>query len=388
MYLMPPGKVGGGFGDLNANWRRAKDGRPLMSQLAAQAGNGHWQWYVEQMGGPASDGGYIGFIRGGMTPVAAVPPDDLPTSRLFAGVGQAYLNTTIRDADEDVQVVFKSSPFGTQSHGYEANNSFLLWAYGQRLLIRSGYRDIYGRDHHRKWMWSTRRVNNILVNGQGHRPHSQSSQGNVVAFHTSPSIDYVMGEAADAYQAEAGTPSLLDRYTRCILFVKPDLVVVYDRLAAKEPATFDYWLHAVDEFDVQDQQNIKLQVRDVNCNIELLAPTELEFMQTDQYDPNPRPRITLREWHLQASTSAAATLHGVRCRLSAVSPERSAAPAGTQLQRNDTEYMLTARVADALVTMHLPLTSAGPDAQPRVVRTASDGSVVESLQVELRNRGN
>ena len=28
----------------------------------------------------------------------------------------------------------------------------------------------------------------------------------------------------------------------------------------------------------------------------------LNFKQTDQYDPNPRPRITLREWHLTATT--------------------------------------------------------------------------------------
>jgi hypothetical protein len=31
-------------------------------------------------------------------------------------------------------------------------------------------------------------------------------------------------------------------------------------------------------------------------------PTGLTFEQTDQYDPNPRPRIKLREWHLTAKT--------------------------------------------------------------------------------------
>ncbi len=65
MYLMPPGKVGGGFGDLNAG-REAEDGRRLMSQLAVQAKNGHWQWYVDQFGGTSQESGYIGFIRGGL----------------------------------------------------------------------------------------------------------------------------------------------------------------------------------------------------------------------------------------------------------------------------------------------------------------------------------
>jgi hypothetical protein len=192
MYLMPPGKVGGGFGDLTAR-RKASRNVQLVSGLAAQAQNGHWQWYVEQLGGPSTLGGYIGFIRGALPKVQATPPDDLPVSRLFRGTGQAYLNTSLTNADESVQVVFKSSPFGTQSHGYEANNSFLLWAYGKRLLIRSGYRDSYGSDHHRKWMWSTRSVNNITVNGrsQGHR--TARAQGEITAFKTTPAIDVVIG---------------------------------------------------------------------------------------------------------------------------------------------------------------------------------------------------
>ena len=116
MYLMPPGKVGGGFGDLTAK-RKAEQNRQLMSVLAAQAQNPHWQWYVDQLGGPVSVGGYIGFLRGQLPPVQAEPPTALPTSRLFEGTGQAYLNSNLMDASKDVQVIFKSSPFGTQSHG-------------------------------------------------------------------------------------------------------------------------------------------------------------------------------------------------------------------------------------------------------------------------------
>ncbi len=202
-----------------------------MSVLAAQAQNPHWQWYVEQLGGPAATDGYIGFIRGQLPKVEAKAPDDLPTSRLFAGTGQACLNTTIEDADKDVQVVFKSSPFGTQSHGYESNNSFLLWAYGKRLLIRSGYRDIYGSAHHQNWMWSTRSTNCITVNGQNQLKHTAAAQGRITAFETSPDIDVVIGDASDSYG-----PSV-ELFKRAIIFVKPDLIVVYDRL--KTAQAFD-----------------------------------------------------------------------------------------------------------------------------------------------------
>jgi hypothetical protein len=297
MYLMPPGKEGGGFGD--GAWRRsASSNVSLMSQFAAQAGNGHWQWYVEQMGGTRETDGYIGFIRGTLPKVEAKPPDDLPSSRLFRGTGQAYLNSDLRDARKSVQVIFKSSPFGTQSHGNEANNSFVLWAYGKQLLVRSGHYDSYGSAHHSNWVWSTRSVNNITVNGKGQKKRTVQAQGEITSFKTTPSMDIVVGEAGQAYE-----DGILNRFTRTILFVKPELVVVYDRLEAKEPSTFEYWLHAINKIDVKNQHEIFVLNDDVVCDIDILTPSGLTFKQTDEYDPKPRPRIKMREWHLTAETA-------------------------------------------------------------------------------------
>ncbi|HEV56566.1 MAG TPA: DUF4962 domain-containing protein [Phycisphaerales bacterium] len=295
MYLMPPGKVGGGFGDLCAR-KTSGSFRGITSIFAAQAQNGHWQWWVDQHGGSQETGGYIGFIRGALPKVPARRPDDLPASRLFRGTGQAYLNTQIFDAKDSVQIAFKSSPFGTQSHGYEANNSFLLWAYGQRMLIRSGYRDSYGSDHHRNWMWSTRSVNNITVNGRGQGRRTARAQGRIIAFVTTDAMDLVIGEAGGAYEEP------LDCFTRAILFIKPDLMIVYDRLAAPKASTFEYWLHAVNKMEVRDQHNVIVRNDSVFCAVDFLTPAGLTFTQTDQYDPNPRPRITLREWHLTAKS--------------------------------------------------------------------------------------
>jgi hypothetical protein len=256
MYLMPPGKVGGGFGD-GATRRRASQLVPLMSQLAAQAGNRHWQWYVDQMGGSAKLGGYVGFVRGTLPKVEPSQPDDLPTSRLFRGIGQAFLNTSLTSADEDVQVVFKSSPMGTRSHGNASNNSFVLWAYGQRLLIRTGHYYLYGGPHHRDWVWSTRSLNNITVNDMGQIKRSAQSKGQILAFHSTPSIDAVVGEAGAAYdtQEKGGGQRLLDRFTRSMVFIKPELVIVFDRLVARQESTFEYWLHAINEFSIADQRS-------------------------------------------------------------------------------------------------------------------------------------
>jgi hypothetical protein len=357
MYLTPPGKVGAGLGDLNAA-KGAANNRAIMSTFAVQAQNPYWQWYVDQIGGSVSEGNYIGFMRGSLPEVTSRSPEDLPSSRLFQGIGQAYLNTQILDAGNSVQIVFKSSPFGTQSHGYEANNAFLLWGYGERLLIRSGYRDSYGSDHHKNWMWSTRSVNCITVNGQGQIRRSAEAQGRITAFATTPDIDVVAGEAGSAYE----TP--LDRFTRSIVFVKPDLMIVYDQLRSPQSTRFEYWLHARDKINVVDQHHVEVRQGRAGCDINFLHPHRLAFSQTDQYDPNPRERIQLREWHVQASTDHADT-EVEFVTLYRIHREDQAVPEKASLDELAGGYVLSAESLNGRITLLLPKDSSS------VIRTRS-----------------
>ena len=389
MYLMPPGKVGGGFGD-GATRRNARHMVPLMSQLASQAGNEHWQWYVEQMGGPAETSGYVAFVRGGLPKVDPQPPTGLPTSRLFRGIGQASLNTNLINADDDVQVIFKSSPMGTRSHGNAANNSFVLWAYGQRLLIRTGHYYMYGGPHHRDWVWSTRSLNNITVGGVGQIKRSAAGKGEIAAFKTTPSIDVAVGEAAESYRTDESRSGrhLLDRYTRAILFVKPELVIVFDRLQAKEPSTYEYWLHAVNEFQMEGQHDIKVQAGDVLCEIDILSPRELSMSQTNQYDPNPWPEIKTREWHLTATTQSTSKQTEF---VALYRPHRKSesVPREADLKQVAGGYVLEAALSDGRVVALLPTDASTPLAAGdlkasgaiAIRRYASDGTVVETVDL-------
>ena len=357
IYLMPPGRTGGGFGDL-VNETPSRSIAPLVGDFASHADNAHWKWYAEQHNvRPAAT--YYQFVRkarpllaadANNEPLKGVPPSDLPTSRLFAGTGQAYLNTNLLDANENVQVVFKSSPFGTQSHGFEANNSFFFSAWNENLLINTGRRDYYGSPHHVNWMWSTRSVNNILVGGLNQLTH-QATPGNAIThFETHADYDVTVGEAAASYRASKDDTvfpdgKVLDRYTRTIVFLKPDTLVVHDRLVATAPTTFQYWLHAPKPFvpvekyfpggksaanDAVFSQlyaNIDLRSPDTQqhveslhsgqpfvmrndkaaCVLELLSPCTMEFRQTNQFDPNPTERgnYQIREWHLSGDTTEA-----------------------------------------------------------------------------------
>ena len=295
MYVAPPGTRAGGFGDLTTR-RASGSNRGLMTVLAAQAGNPHWQWYVNAHGGPVQTGGYVGFVRGALPEVPATPPDDLPPSRLFRGTGLAFLNSDLADGERNVQIHFKSSPFGTQSHGYESQNAFLLFVHGDRVFIRSGQRDSYGSDHHKNWMWQTKSVNSITVNGEGQKGHDASAAGEITEFRTTREFDYVVGEAAPAYKGK------LERFTRRIFFAKPDVVVVWDTLRAPSPATFEWHLHACNEMARQRANAYRAVHGKGACEVEFLLPAALSITQTDQFDPPPRPRIKLVEHHLTAST--------------------------------------------------------------------------------------
>ncbi|GAB6166281.1 alginate lyase [Thermostilla marina] len=373
MYFMPPFSETGGFGDL-ACTREARANVPLVSILAAQAGNPYWQWYVDTMGGSPPKTTSWDFVRGALPATDGKPPVDLPTSRVFRGTGQAVLNTTLTDGRDNVQVQFKSSPFGTQSHGYDANNAFLLSAYNQRLFVSSGRRDMYGSAHHRDWMWSTRSVNSITVDGIGQIPHSAACRGRITAFSTSPTIDIVEGEAGGCYQdtkAPQGDSSVLKRFTRTIIFCKPELVVVYDRLEASRPVRYEYWLHSPNRMELDDNR-LTASSGEVVCPVEFLAPRGLHFEQTNQYDPNPRPRITLREWHLMASTTEKA--RSVEF-VALYRPHKKGTSVGHEatLRQVDGGYILTAELADGTAELLLPLSG---EATVRSGDLATHGQIV------------
>ena len=296
MYVAPPGAVTSGFGDQGFHIGSSRSAR-ILHVWAGASGNGHWQWYAGQH---ESDdiGGYMGFIyEAQRKPVTAAPPVDIPTGRAFHDVGVAALNTTLLDARENIGVLFKSSPMGSQSHGYNANNSFLLTMGGKPVLVRSGRRDVHGSPHHVKWMWSTRSDNSLLVNGVGQYVHTPMAEGRITALESTHRYGIVAGEAGDSYKS-------LDGWSRRILFVKPDYLVIHDVIKATEPSTYQWLLHSQAEFGIENGNHVTLEDEPGALDVRFLKPAGLETTQTDQFDPPPAEwaHFNLHQWHLTAST--------------------------------------------------------------------------------------
>ena len=174
LYIAPPNSPNSGFGDLSFGRPSAGAGAFMdyfIRTKGAQpdgARAGYWRWWTEQWN-MKGESGWLGFLYKSGLPEAppARPPADLPPSKVFQGIGVASLHTTLLDSRDDVHFLFKSSPFGRQSHGHNPHNSFQLNAYGEALLTTCVYRDLHGSKFHYTWAHGTAAHNAVLVDGEG-----------------------------------------------------------------------------------------------------------------------------------------------------------------------------------------------------------------------------
>lgn len=298
MYALPPGTKTGGFSDQAGHIADTRIAS-LMRLFAAGSGNAHWAWYADRLDA-GYGGGYLGFLYAAKAKdVTPQPPIDLPSSRVFDGTGLAILNANIENAVDNVQIHFKSSPMGRQSHGYNANNAFLLNIGGKQALLDSGRRDVHGSPHHYKYMHHSKSDNAILVNGKGQIMHSPNSTGRITHFETSETVDMVVGEAGDAYEN-------LNRWTRRIVFLKPRTIVIHDILEAPEPSMFQWTLHAKGAFDIgQNEASWEGDSGKLSVTFVDTQENPIKLSQTDVFDPPPADwsKFDLNEWHLTASTT-------------------------------------------------------------------------------------
>ena len=304
LYLAPPHSPNAGFGDLSFNRLTPPSFMEYHLRARSTSGDGgnaaHWRWWT-QAGGMKENTGVLGFLyRANLPPLpAAKPPTDIPQSKVFHGIGIASLHTTLRDSRDDVHFAFKASPFGTQSHGHNAQNGFLLNAYGDALLVACTYRDLHGSKFHYNWVHSTRSQNAVLVNGEGQIPHSVNATAKIVQERFTPTYDYVAGDATPAYGKK------LERAVRHAVFVKgpAPFIVLYDELIAPQPAKFQFMLHALSAFSIEET-TARLHVTQPKSGLDVryLSPVPLAFAQTDGFVPKPTKEFP-NQWHAETGTT-------------------------------------------------------------------------------------
>lgn len=230
-------------------------------------------------------------------------PLELPAARSFPAVGLASFHTALGDQDNDISFLMRSSPYGGVSHGHADQNAYVIEAFGRGLAIATGYYPWYGSPHHDQWTRATRAVNSILVNGQGQVQRRWEASGRLTGFESTHGYDYAEGEAAPAYAGR------LERFRRRVVHVRPGIFVMFDDLRAPTPARFQWLLHAYRQIQVDPAKRVlRVENEPAAMNVHLLLPDDLEFSQTDQYDPQPESiaRQWENTWHLTAGSTSPA----------------------------------------------------------------------------------
>lgn len=310
LYTAPPGSPEMGFGDLAH--RPPSPGWAFVHYFVRDLKNPYWAWWAEQWKiRDEPEEPVLGFLWGEMPKVQAKPPADLPASKLFSGTGVAVLNSTLTDPSGNVQFRFKSSAMGRRSHGHEPHNSFTLNAYGEALLVNNVFRDLYGSPFHAKWCWETISQNALLVDGTGQAVHSAGPSGRIIASDLKGDVDYVAGEAAATYQGK------LKRYVRHVLHIKPDIVVIVDDVESTAPSRFQWMLHGLSEFTVDEAaQQFRLERGNAGVLVDYVAGSPLKLRQWTGYDPAPDKRYLESigradsippQWHVEAASGEAST---------------------------------------------------------------------------------
>jgi hypothetical protein len=237
------------------------------------------------------------------------PLSQLPAARAFRDIGVVYLHTGIERPEDNVFLEFKSGPFGSHGHSHNDQNTFNLSAYNEPLLVDTGYYHSYGDAHHAGWTMRTKAHNGILFDGTGQPNSSLDAFGRLIAFEEGAEFMYTAGEAKWAYDEVE-----IDRFTRHILALKPDIYLVYDQIETPEAHTHHYLLHAESEMAIDEAAKTVDVVgrEEARCRVTLVEPAGLAISQHHEFDP---PALRWRDdrgfemadqWHLTAQPAKAA----------------------------------------------------------------------------------
>lgn len=290
-YFLPPETPVGAFGDgaeqnLSENWGRFGTAYTLFAPSPLG------RWYASQLTG--GDPTRLELILAPPADPSPAPyPEGTPDSELFSSIGWAAFHSRLSDPAR-VSVYFRSSGYGSYNHSHADQNSFVVNAGGRALAIDSGYYDDYDTPHWRQWYKQTRAHNAITFDGgQGQVLFEASGKlgpGFITRFERQGGHDIVAGDATAAYDGA------LTEARRSLVYLRPNLVVVYDRLASGTPRQWEWNIHALNAMTVESDQRISIQNDSQSLCVDLLGGPAVRFAQTDLFTADPLNGAP-RQWH-------------------------------------------------------------------------------------------
>lgn len=261
-------------GDSDSHTLGASSLRLTLYSLANKYRDGRAQWLAKQI--EAQGLGYINrYDRWGLIvyhdpSLAQQAPTGLPNSWWFQDIGTAYFRSgwDLSEYSTDVYGVFRCEQLNA-GHTNAHQNHFMIARGNDLLAIDSGVYDGGVSSHHLNYFERTIAHNTITVmnpsettflpytNDGGQIPPSKNelpiyfgeasqppyTRGTIVAFDRAEEFSYAKGDATGAYGG-----AKLDLFTREVVYLPPDVFVIFDRVRATSSSYAKKWLlHTIEE---------------------------------------------------------------------------------------------------------------------------------------------
>jgi hypothetical protein len=168
------------------------------------------------------------------TPTPATPPASLPLS--YRSAGTDWINARSAWTDGATSVTIEGVSDIKQSHAHFDTGSFVIWRGGWQAADATSY----GKSG---LNWEAQAHNMIVV--AGHQRESLKSRG-LVHFEDQAGVAYAQIDGSKLFTKRSGGDTyepLLDEWTRELVYVRPDTLVVYDRVVPRPGSAWSWRVH-------------------------------------------------------------------------------------------------------------------------------------------------
>lgn len=266
-------------------------------------------------------------------PVDAVRPQapQRNTSRCYPDAGFSLMHTDPADCRDDLMAAFFALPFGATGHAHAAHNGFTISYGGRPLFGGTGYYSDFN-DKHTLMHYRTRGHNTVLADGLA-QVIGENGYGWLARWADTPALTYTLGDASHAYDTMR-TPFWIDRmrkagveytrengfgdpgverFRRHFLLLKPDIVVIYDELAAREPVVWTWLLHSRNGLTQLSERAVAASNHAATGRMDLFCDGALRTEVHDRFfypavnwkqrtGADGKPRIYRKQGHAEFST--------------------------------------------------------------------------------------
>ena len=312
IYSAPAGGPMDGFGDMHDRCGKGGGGAYLCTLLAIEKQDPKALYQLSRLkkGDMKIVDPWLQLINGipSLEKDETFPPDQLPQARQFREVGLVPMHTDIGDAENDLALYFRSSPYGGNGHMHGNQNCFNLSYKGQKIFYSTGYYTSFSDSHSISSYKHTRAHNGILINGKG-QAFGHEGYGWIKRFAHGNQISYTCGDASKAYRPVVNKQwsneikgrldnkgidsskhfgdAKLKKFERHVTMLRPNTVVIYDILEAKEPADWELLLHTYKESVKGKNNELIYELPGIKAEAKVFASDPIDMSISDQFAVKP-----------------------------------------------------------------------------------------------------